>query len=130
MKNIKTFVITMNLILIGYPAYSQKTSVTEIPMNENTTISIKKGDAAMRCEKLYEIIEGTAQIEGDPAVLTKEARNNWKKACADWKKDLKDLNKDNKVIAIDCGKVTCSQQGTEGQVCSSEGSYKIKTKVN
>ena len=130
MNKIKTLMVMASFVLAGQQAFSQKTAVTEIPMNENTTISIKKGDAANKCEKLYEIVESTAEIQGEPSILSKEARNNWKKACADWKKEIKELNQENKIIALDCGKVTCAKEGGEGQVCSSQGSYKIKTKIN
>lgn len=118
------------MALWSVPAWGQKATVGEIPMNENTTISIKKGDAASRCEKQFEIVNGTAAIEGDPSVLVKDARASWKQACAQWKKEIKEMNTDNKVLAIDCGKASCSLQGSEGQVCHSEGSYKIKTKIN
>lgn len=110
--------------------WSQKAAVTDIPMSEDTTISIKKGDAAGKCDKTFEIVEGTGQIEGEPALLAKDARSSWKVACAQWKKEIKEMNQDNKVLFMDCGKVTCSPQGAEGQVCRSEGSYKIKTKMN
>lgn len=117
-------------LLVSGSVWAQKTSVTEIPMNEDTTISIKKGSSASKCEKMYEIVEGTGQVEGDPNVLVKEARASWKQACNQWKKEVRDMNQDSKVIAIDCGKSNCTQQGSEGQVCHSEGTYKIKTKVN
>lgn len=119
------------LICIQSPnLWAQKTSVTEIPMNENTTISIKKGDAAAKSEKLYEIVEGSSQIEGEPTLMSKGARASWKKACDEWKKEIRNDNKDSKVMITDCGKAQCAPQGNEGSVCHSEGIYKIKTKVN
>jgi len=120
------FSMTMSSSLV----WAQKTAISDIPTGENTTISIKKGDAAVQAEKQYEIVEGTGHIEGEPHVLTKEARANWTKACDQWKKEIRETNHDSKVMVTDCGKVTCEKQGTEGQVCQSEGSYKIKTKVN
>ncbi len=127
LKSIFTATVVVFAVCSGW---AQKTSVTEIPMSEDTTISIKKGATATKCEKLYEIVDGTGQVEGEPNVLVKEARASWKQACNQWKKEIKEMNQDSKVIAIDCGKVECSQQGSEGQMCHSEGTYKIKTKVN
>jgi hypothetical protein len=122
--------ILVMAVLVSSPLWAQKTAVTDIPMDETTTISIKKGDASAKCEKMFEIVEGTGQIEGDPSVLVKEARASWKLACTQWKKEVKDMNQESKVMMMDCGKVTCSQQSSEGQVCRSEGNYKVKTKVN
>lgn len=121
---------TFGLIMYSSFAWAQKAAISDIPTGENTTISIKKGDAAIQAEKQYEIVEGTGHIEGEPHVLTKEARANWTKACDQWKREIRETNHDSKVMVTDCGKVTCEKQGTEGQVCQSEGSYKIKTKVN
>lgn len=120
----------VSVVLMATSAMAQTAAIKDIPTDEETTISIKKGDSAKKCEKIYEIIEGKGQIEGEPNVLVKEARASWKKACLEWKKDTKELNQENKVMALDCGKVTCAMQGNEGHVCSSEGTYKVKSKMN
>lgn len=127
----KTLLLIGSLTLFtSIQGFAQEASVKGIPMSEDTTISIKKGNAASKCEKMYEIVEGMGQIEGDPNVLAKEARANWKKACDSWKKEIREMNQDSKVMVSDCGKVSCTTQGSEGQACHSEGTYKIKTKVN
>ena len=129
MPTIRPISFALLVALSSSTSWAQTTAITDIPTTQNTTISIKKGDSGSVLEKTYEIVEGTAQIEGDPSVLAKEARANWKKACGEWKKEIKELNQDNKVMAMDCGKVLCTNQGSEGQACSSEGRYKIKTKI-
>jgi hypothetical protein len=126
----KALVLVTIFSLTTVKAMGQKTAITDIPTDEETTISIKKGDKGSKCEKLYEIVEGTGQVEGDPSVLVKEARATWKQACSQWKKEVREMNQDSKVMVIDCGQVNCSSQGSEGQVCRSEGKYKIKTKMN
>jgi len=118
------------VVLLSGKLWAQSTSINDIPMNKNTTISIKNGEEASKSDKQYEIVEGTGQIEGDPNLLAKDARASWKKTCDQWKKEIRDTNQDNKVMITDCGKVTCAPQGADGQVCHSEGSYKIKTKMN
>lgn len=122
--------VFVGVVLGSLVALGQKAAVTDIPTNEETTISIKKGEAASKGDRQFEIVEGNADIEGDPNVLIKEARANWKKACSEWKKEIKELNKDNKIISLDCGKMTCVAQGAEGQLCTSKASYKVKTKIN
>ncbi len=118
------------ILALSSPTWAQKTSISDIPMGENTTISIKKGEDAAKAEKQYEIVEGHGHIEGDANLMTKEARSHWKKACDQWKKEIIDNNRDSKVMVTDCGKPTCASQGTEGTICQSEGTYKIKTKIN
>lgn len=130
MMKIQFAILATSLLFVSGGAWAQKTSLTEIPMSEDTTISIKKGQAASQCEKLFEIVEGKAQVEGEASVLAKDARKNWKKACEDWKKETKEMNKGNQILLLDCGKSTCSLQGSEGQICTSEASFKVKTKIN
>lgn len=125
-----SFWICVAISLNATLSLAQKTAVTDIPTNEETTISIRKGDSVSKGDRLFEIVSGSAEIEGDPSVLIKEARGSWKKACADWKKELKELNKDNKIISMDCGKMSCVSSGAEGHVCSSSASFKVKTKMN
>jgi hypothetical protein len=112
--------------LLPVITYAQSVGVKDIPAaNGNTTIEIKKGT---KLEKEFEIISDDADIEGDPAPLTKEARNNWKAACSQWKQEIKDLNKDNYVLSASCGSAECSTVGMETK-CSSVGKYKLKVRV-
>lgn len=130
MKNVVVVMMVMAALFLGKNLNAQTATIKDIPASDETIISVKKGENAKKCEKIYEIIEGTGQIEGEPNVLLKEARASWKKACSEWKKDTREMNQESKVIALDCGKVNCVAQGAEGQVCSSEGTYKVKTKMN
>jgi hypothetical protein len=120
----KTWIILLSFI--SFSAFAENVSVKDVDTTQDTTIQIKKG--AQNIDKQFEIVEGTEQISGDPAPLLKEARANWKTACADWKKESKELNKDNQVLTLSCGQMTCSTAAMES-FCVSTGTHKIKTKV-
>lgn len=93
--------------------------------NEDTTISIKKGNQPAVNKKKYTISDGDEEIAGDKDVLKKNAEKNWKQACDDWKKEIKELNKDNKVISLSCGSMKCTKDGVES-ACKSTGLYKVR----
>jgi hypothetical protein len=122
--------LIVSIIFLNLNSFAQKASVSDLPVSEDTVISIKKGQAAAKPEKLFEITEGTGEIAGDPQLLVKEARAAWKKACDEWRKEIKDLNKENKIIILQCNQPKCANIGTEGMVCSSAGNYKIRVPVN
>lgn len=106
-------------------AFAQTMGIKDIPAGGDTTIKIEKGSKG---DNTYEITSGTDAIEGDPAPLLKEARANWKAACAEWKKETKELNKENQVITLSCGSMKCNTSAME-TTCVSEGKHKIKVKV-
>lgn len=106
-------------------AQAQTVGVKDIPAGEDTTIEIKKGKTA---DRDYEIITNEDDIEGEAAPLLKEARANWKKACAEWKTETKGLNKENQVLSISCGKMQCSTVSMES-TCHSTGKYTMKVRV-
>lgn len=107
-------------------ALAQTAGVKDIPADGDTTISITKGKNG---QNEFQITEGTADISGDPEVLTKAARTSWKQACNDWKKELKELNKDNQILSMSCNNPNCAKNATSETVCQSTGTYKLKTKV-
>lgn len=116
----------ISILILPLITQAQSVGIKDIPTSAaNTTIEIKKDNKA---EKEFEIISDDAEIEGDPAPLMKEARNNWKMACANWKQELKDLNKENQVLSMSCGSPECTTVGVE-TTCSSEGKYKLKVRV-
>lgn len=119
-------------LLIFSMAWAQKGAVTEIPISENgttTTISVQKGTpSATGSKETSEVLDGSAEITGDPNVLLKGARESWKKACDDWKKEVKDLNKDNQVIALNCSTPKCGSE-SGGTVCKSAATYKVKVNL-
>jgi hypothetical protein len=107
-------------------SFAQSIGVKDIPADGDTTISVKKGSSTT--ENKFEITSGEDDVEGDEATLIKDARVNWKKACAQWKKELKELNKDNQILTMNCGKMVCSTEGVES-VCRSKAAYKLKIQV-
>ena len=127
MANLK-FSFVVFSIFFSLFAGAQKTSVTDIPAEgENTTISITKGNKATVGAQ-YEVTEGSSEIAGDPEIMVKAARSNWKKACDDWKKETKELNKENQILALTCNSPSCAKNETSETVCKSTGTYKVKTK--
>lgn len=126
------FSILVLTTFFALAASAQKTAITDIPTDgsEDTTISITKGKKATLNQPLFEITEGTAEIAGEPEVMTKAARTSWKEACAEWKKETKDLNKENQVLVLNCNNPTCAKNETSQTVCTSTGAYKVKTKIN
>jgi hypothetical protein len=106
-------------------AFAQTLGVKDIPADGDTTIKIEKGS---KTNAEYEITEGIDQIEGDAAPLLKDARLNWKTACAEWKKETKELNKENSVLTLNCGSMKCSTVAMES-TCVSTGRHKLKVKI-
>jgi hypothetical protein len=119
--------IVLALSLCVSTAFAQTTSIKDIPAADgDTTISISKGKKGTPD---YEITEGKADISGDPEVLTKAARDSWKKACDEWKKEIRELNKENQVLALTCNSPTCTKNNMTETICQSSGDYKVKTKI-
>ncbi len=121
----------LNLLFFATLALAQKAGVTEIPINENgttTTISVQKGNPSLPTRDTSEVLDGTAEIAGEPNVLVNGARGTWKIACEDWKKEVKDLNKENQVISLNCGSPKCGTEGN-GTVCKSNATYKVKVNL-
>lgn len=106
-------------------AFAQSVGVKDIPANGDTTIRIEKG---MRSEQQFEVITNKDEIEGEPANLLKEARENWNTACKDWKRETKELHKDNQIVALNCGKRVCNTAAME-TTCTSEATSKVKVRV-
>ncbi len=121
--------VLSSILLIGSVAMAQKTSVTDIPTDSNTVITVKKGDDKSTTEKNFEIVEGSGEVSGDPQLMNKEARASWKAACNDWKKEIKDLNKTNEIIVLNCNKPNCQKSEGGQTVCESNGDYKVKVKT-
>ena len=119
----------MILSLLLSFAFAQTANIKDIPMDGDTTISVTKGAKAVGND--FEITKHEAEIEGEPEVLTKEARASWKKACADWKKETKELNKDSQVMALSCNTPACGKADnvTTATICKSTATYQIKTKM-
>ncbi len=93
-----------------------------------TTIEISKG-GKKKCEAVWEIHNGSAELEGDPMAMSKEAKDAWKKVCNDWKKEFRQDNKDNKILSVNCGNTSCTNE-KNGTVCRSKAEYTIKTRLD
>lgn len=113
------------LSFVSVYALAQSLGIKDIPADGDTTIKIQKN---IREGDKYEITAGTDVVEGEAAPLLKEARSNWKTACADWKKELRDLNKENQIISMSCGTMKCATTAME-TTCTSEGKNRIKVKI-
>jgi hypothetical protein len=104
-------------------------NVKDVPADEEgaTTIEVTKGKT--KTQTKWQVVEGSAPINGEPAAMEKDARKSWKTACAEWKKEFREDNKENRILSMSCGSLECS--GSVGQkVCSSTAQYKISTKAS
>ena len=119
--------MTAALLLVGQMALAQTAEIHDIPGDQSTTIQITKGTAAPT-DRDYDIMNSTAEIQGEPNVLTKGARDSWKKACNDWKSEVKDLNKENSILALNCNSPKCASEAN-GTTCTSTGTYQLKVKI-
>lgn len=119
-------ILSLTVLLFTMSALAQTAAIKDIPADGDTNIAITKGK---NLQQNYEITQGAEEIQGDPAILSADARTSWKQACADWKKEVKENNKDNQVIAISCGSVRCDKKDATEITCMSDGTYKIKTRI-
>lgn len=120
------------IMILGVNAFAQTSGVNLNEIDEGTTnIEIKKtkGDKAVIGEPLWEVTDGSAELEGESGATNKDAKDAWKKACNDWKKEFRADNKDNKIINMNCGSSTCGGE-VGSKVCTSKATYKVKTKLN
>ena len=129
----KTYLLLAFLVLVPYLATAQTVDVKDVTPDDDTTIEIRKTrgeDKRRKAEALWEVHDGTNDIEGDPKPMSKEARTSWKIACDEWQKSFRADNKDNKVISISCGTPTCASTSNGSTTCSSTAKYKIKTRID
>jgi hypothetical protein len=123
------FVLFAFLTFFVISGKAQTTSIKDIPLNGDTTISVSKGTDK---SDEYRITEGGAEIASDPEVLDKDARKSWKKECDNWMAETKDLNRANKgteIISMTCNAAICTKNDMAQTVCRSHAEYKIKTKI-
>lgn len=104
--------------------------VDDVNTSGDTSILIKKGDVSSKQCVEYQIVDGSEEVSGDPAMTKSAALRNWKAACAEWKTNVKELNKNaqNALMALSCGSSAAVQDG-EQWFYRSAGSYKLKVKV-
>ncbi|PWU12561.1 MAG: hypothetical protein C5B49_16095 [Bdellovibrio sp.] len=132
----KVMRLSVGLILLLFhamgvsTAWSQKAAVTEIPVDPNsppTTITVQKGGEAQKSTESEQVIDGTAEISGQPNADPNKAEKSYWKACGDWKAEVERLNKGN-VIALDCGKKNPSVENYR-TTYRSTATYKVKVKL-
>lgn len=117
------------ILTVSLASQAQTASVKDIPTDgESTTITVQKGPAKAAGPVASEILEGSAEIAGDPNPMEKAARKSWKTACDDWRKDVKEMNKDNIVLILDCNSAKCEVEG-HMRTCKSIATYKIRLKL-
>lgn len=122
----KTLVILLSLLSLSVSA--QQVNIKDAAAgDEDTTIQIKKGKASPN-EIRYEVVSGEDAIAGEAAPLLKDARENWKKACADWKKETKENNKDVQVVSLSCGTMECATVSMES-TCTSKAQRKMRVRM-
>lgn len=126
-----SFLASMLSLTLGFgqSLMAQTANIKDIPVDpeQGTTIRIEKG-ARPNAPTTSEVLEGQAEVTGDPKPLARVARESWSKACEDWKKEVKELNKDNQIMALSCNSAKCSNEGVL-TVCKSTATYKIRMKI-
>lgn len=128
-------VLAFTLVLCGAGAGAQSVDVKSVDASSSneestTTIEIKKRgkEKIKKSESKWEVTDGNADVEGEPAPTNKDARATWKTACDSWKKEIREDNKENKIVSISCGTASCG--GDVGsKVCTSKANYKIKSRL-
>jgi hypothetical protein len=125
--------VLISTLVFSASVFAQNVDVNGINAGQegSTTIEIKKNKPTeeKKDQPVWEVQDGTADVEGDSAATAKEAKTTWKTACDKWKKEFRDDNKENKIVSMNCGSASCG--GEVGQkVCTSKATYKIKTKTN
>lgn len=116
-------------LLFSISAYAQDTSVkiSDIPIQEDTSVIIKKG--AGSCGPDFEVASGMDEVAGDPSSGTKESYASWKKACEAWKKDTREMNKANQVLNLNCNLPSLIQLNSGLKIYHSSASYRLKTRI-
>lgn len=115
-------------VFFALNVFAQTAQIKDIPLDKETNITISP-DGKKSPSKTHEIVDETADIEGEPENLQKDARASWKKACAEWKAETKETNKENKIISLNCGSPKCASADTATTVCKSQAKMKVKVKV-
>ena len=126
------FVISFLVLIFSPLVLAQSVDVKDVAAGDSqtTTIEIRKGSKAESAKDAqWEVVNGSADIEGDEAPMKRAARKNWKQACKVWKQEFRQDNKENKIISMNCGKPNCQGQ-SGGTICTSQASFQIKTKLN
>lgn len=76
----------------------------------------------------FEIIDGSAEVAGEPATSTAEARSNWNFACEKFKAETKEYNRGDQIMLLSCDNPICAFSSDTGKTtCTSMANFKVKT---
>lgn len=116
------------LALLCGIAFAEKPTVKvkDVPVEQDTTISIKKGTTGDCIE--YEILEGTEEVFGMPDYDRMKALASWKTACSEWRESMREMNKDNRLLTLNCNAPKASKEDDRFTFLST-GTYRVKVKV-
>ncbi len=127
------FCIGMVAMVVSVPAFAEEggMKLNNISTDDETHIMIKKGplkSGSSLDQPTYEIINDTDEITGEAGLGPKAGRAAWTKACSDWKAEMKEMNKDNKILKLNCGTPSGTQEN--GQTTfTSTGRYTLRVRV-
>lgn len=124
--------IKIIFLFLSFLAYAEKAQVKvdEIPTQEDTTITIKKGTTDPTGDQctIYHMVSGQDEIFGYQEYERNKAYKSWEVACVQWKQSMKELNKDNQILTLNCNLPKPSKED-DRTVYRSMGTYKLKTKI-
>lgn len=131
--SIPGLIVLMSLAMAYLPsepvlADGPAVAVTGVPVDQDTTITVRKGEKARVLEPDYRIDSGSDEISGEPVAGQTESYDSWKKACADWKRDMREMNGKN-LITLNCGTPRASRDSNLRVTQSSTGTYKMKVRI-
>lgn len=121
-------VLAAGLTSMSVLAEGPSVSVTGVPTDQESTITIRKGVDSGRTEPDYRIESGSEEINGDPIAGQEGSYGSWKAACSEWKKDMREMN-GKALIALSCGTPHATRDSSSRVTQSSTGTYKLKVRV-
>jgi hypothetical protein len=139
-RQLGKFIVATALLAAGPTARAQAQTV-EAPetLEERTTVTVKRelgrklsdppagGVAADK--KDFEIVEGTADVTGEPGLGRKAGQDNWKVACQRWRDDMERRNRGHHIVSLECNSPAYTID--QGQyVFKSTASYRIRMRTH
>ena len=117
------------IIAVSTIAFAQKpkVKVSDIPTDEDTSITIRKGVQNTQCVQ-YDIVDGRDEIFGSPEYDRSKAYKSWQTACSEWKQSMREANRENSIITLNCQAPAVTKEGDQ-HTYKSNGTYKMKVKM-
>jgi hypothetical protein len=112
-------------------AENASVKVKDIPVDDDTTVIIRKGaPAAEKTETPdFETVTESEEISGEPELNVDKARESWVTACNQWKKDTREFHKGHQILALKCGSPSEVKQNHGRRIFQSLGSYKLRMRT-